>query len=96
MKKKVIFMSLNAFKKVVNSNSIKIVHHEDRDTLFCIDETNELTYRCQQTIDPAQDMAWLIPIEEYNGDRKEALANACLVNVNRSNGESRLSTVGKV
>ena len=95
MKKKVIFLSLNAFKRIIKSSNLQITRHDERDTLFVIDKDNELTYRCQQTLDPKLDMAWLVPIEEYGGDRDKAIQNACLVNVERSEG-TNITAIGTV
>jgi hypothetical protein len=95
MKKKVIFLSLNAFKRIIKSTNLQITRHDERNTLFVIDKDSELTYRCQQDLDPKEDMAWLVPIEEYNGDRDKAIENACLVNVTRGEGIN-ITAIGTV
>jgi len=95
MKKKAIFLSLNAFKKVIGSSNLTITRNEDKGTLFVVDKTSELTYKCQQTLNPNEDMAWLIPIEEFP-NRADALLNACLVNVKRTGEGANLKVVGNV
>ena len=95
MKKKAIFMSLNAFRNLLGSAKLEITQNEDKGTLFVIDKTSELTYRCQQSLDPNADMAWLIPVEEFP-NRKDAIANACLVNVNRTGNGANLKVVGTI
>jgi hypothetical protein len=96
MKKKVFFLSLNAFKRIIKSSNLQITRHDTKNTLFVIDKDSELTYRCQQNLDPNLDMAWLIPIEECGGDRDKAIQNACLVNVERNGEGSNITAIGTV
>ena len=85
-RKKVVFMTVNAFKKAVGVDSIKVVRYDKGPNathkLSVVDEDGNF-YRCQQSIDESKPMAFLL-------EENASLDEACLVNTTQ--GESPLTT----
>lgn len=83
----VVFMTVNAFKKAIGVNSIKVVLYDKGDNasnkLSVLDEDGNF-YKCQQSIDQSKPMAFLL-------EKDGSLDEACLVNT-KNNGESPLTT----
>ena len=83
----VIFMTVNAFKKAIGVNSIRIVRYDQGEKatnkLSVVDEDGNF-YRCQQSIQKDKPMAFLL-------EKDASLDEACLVNVSGT-GESPLTT----
>jgi hypothetical protein len=83
----VVFMTVNAFKKAIGVDSIRVVKYDKTDKatnkLSVVDEDGNF-YRCQQNIDQSKPMAFLL-------EKDASLDEACLVNVS-GNGESPLTT----
>jgi hypothetical protein len=89
---KAIFLSLNAFKKIVGTSNLTVEFNPATEKLFVLDQTNDMTFRCEQALDTESEMAWRVPLDEY-ADRQTAIMNACLVNVKRGErGERKIVT----
>ena len=84
---KAVFMTVNAFKKAIGVNSIKVVRYEKGEKatqkLSVIDEDGNF-YKCQQSIDQSKPMAFIL-------EENASIDEACLVNVSGT-GESPLTT----
>jgi hypothetical protein len=87
---KVVFMTVDAFKKAIGVTSIEIVKYDKGENatnkLSVLDEDGNF-YKCQQTIDPKKPMAFLL-------EEDASLDQACLVNVKQ--GESPLSRLASL
>ena len=85
-RKKVVFMTVQAFKKAIGVNSLSVVRYDKgpnkTDKLSVLDEDGNF-YRCQQSLDQDKPMAFLLEADA-------SLDEACLVNVTQ--GESPLTT----
>lgn len=88
---KVTFMTVNAFKKAIGVDSIEIVRYDKGEKatnkLSVLDEDGNF-YRCQQSINPNEPMAFLL-------EEGASLDEACLVNV-KNNGESPLTSLASL
>jgi hypothetical protein len=83
----VVFMTVNAFKKAVGIDSIRVVRYDQgpkaTNKLSVVDEDGNF-YRCQQSIDQSKPLAFLL-------EKGASLDEACLVNTSGT-GESPLTT----
>jgi hypothetical protein len=68
---KVKFLSVAAFKKAIGATNLEVVFNEKSGKLSVLADESSF-FRCQQDIDSAGNMAFLVPDGE--------LDNACLVN----------------
>lgn len=69
----IAFLSVSAFKAAVGTTSLEVVKNPNTNKLFVMDTTNGGKYKCQQDINNALPMAFIV--------EDGVLENACLCNV---------------